>query len=49
MESSTSLSREERRAFFDASRFGLGNTGHTFGDKLSDADRAGLIEYLKTL
>lgn len=25
------------------------NTGHTFGDKLNDTDRAALMEYLKTL
>ena len=49
MESPASLSREERRAFFDASRFGLGNGGHTFGDTLSEADRGDLIEYLKIL
>ncbi len=34
---------------FDSSRYGLGNGGHTFGDKLSDDDRFDLIEYLKTL
>jgi cytochrome c553 len=34
---------------YDTSRYGLGNGGHTFGDKLSEADRADLIEYLKTL
>ena len=37
------------RFLFDASRFGLGNGGHTFGDKLDDAARSDLIEYLKTL
>lgn len=40
---------EKGRSLFDSSRFGLGNSGHTFGDKLSDADRSDLIEYLKTL
>jgi mono/diheme cytochrome c family protein len=39
----------EARKVFDSSRFGLGNGGHTFGDKLSDAERSALIEYLKTL
>jgi mono/diheme cytochrome c family protein len=34
---------------YDTSRFGLGNQGHTFGDKLSEAQRMDLIEYLKTL
>lgn len=28
---------------------GYGNYGHTFGDKLSDAERKAVIEYLKTL
>jgi mono/diheme cytochrome c family protein len=37
------------RYIFDTARFGLGNGGHTFGDKLSDADRWAVIEYLKTL
>jgi mono/diheme cytochrome c family protein len=34
---------------YDTSRYGLGNQGHTFGDKLSEAERMELIEYLKTL
>jgi hypothetical protein len=34
---------------FDSSRFGLGNGGHAFGDRLSEADRRDLIEYLKGL
>jgi mono/diheme cytochrome c family protein len=34
---------------YDTSRYGLGNGGHTFGDKLAEDDRADLIEYLKTL
>ncbi|WZO99387.1 c-type cytochrome [Isosphaeraceae bacterium EP7] len=33
----------------DTSRFGMGNGGHTFGDKLTDGERQDLIEYLKTL
>jgi mono/diheme cytochrome c family protein len=33
----------------DTSRFGMGNGGHTFGDALSETERADLIEYLKTL
>lgn len=37
------------RSVFDSSRYGLGNKGHTFGDKLSDAERMAVIEYLKTL
>ncbi len=39
----------EARTIYDTSRFGLGNGGHTFGDKLGDDDRMDLIEYLKTL
>ena len=34
---------------FDTSLPGYGNGGHTFGDKLSDADRWAVVEYLKTL
>lgn len=37
------------RFVFDTARFGLGNGGHTFGDKLSDEERHDLIEFLKTL
>jgi hypothetical protein len=44
-----SMPRHEARFIYDTSRFGLGNGGHTFGDKLSDAERGDLIEYLKTL
>jgi len=44
-----SASFVESRLIYDTSRFGLGNGGHTFGDKLNDADRSDLIEYLKTL
>ncbi|MDR3636392.1 MAG: c-type cytochrome [Isosphaeraceae bacterium] len=44
-----SASTEDAQAVFDASRFGLGNQGHTFGDALEDGDRIALIEYLKTL
>ena len=28
---------------------GYGNSGHTFGDSLSDSEREVLLEYLKTL
>jgi hypothetical protein len=37
------------RFVYDASRFGLGNKGHTFGDGLGDDERHDVIEYLKTL
>ncbi len=33
----------------DTARFGMGNSGHTFGDSLSEDQRMDLIEYLKTL
>jgi mono/diheme cytochrome c family protein len=39
----------QARYIFDSARFGLGNGGHTFGDKLSDDERRDVIEYLKTL
>jgi hypothetical protein len=39
----------EAKFIFDAGRFGLGNGGHTFGDKLTEDERTALIEYLKTL
>ena len=38
-----------RRRIYDTTLRGYGNGGHTFSDDLSDADRAALIEYLKTL
>lgn len=44
-----SASFEETHAVFDASRFGLGNQGHTFGDALDEEERRAVIEYLKTL
>ena len=49
VESPPSLSDDERRFYFDSSRFGLGNGGHTFGDALSETDRMAVIEYLKSL
>ena len=39
----------ERRKVYDTSQPGRANTGHTFGDKLTDAERMAVIEYLKTL
>ncbi|WP_152051290.1 c-type cytochrome [Tautonia marina] len=41
--------RDQDRSIFDASRYGLGNQGHTFGDGLSPSERRAVIEYLKTL
>jgi mono/diheme cytochrome c family protein len=39
----------ERRKVYDTTQPGRGNGGHTFGDKLSEAERLAVIEYLKTL
>jgi hypothetical protein len=39
----------ERRDVYDTTRRGQGNGGHTYGDDLTEAERADLIEYLKTL
>jgi mono/diheme cytochrome c family protein len=40
---------DKAKSLFDSQRFGLGNAGHTFGDKLTDDERSQVIEYLKTL
>ncbi len=39
----------ESRFIVDTADRGLGNEGHTFGDRLSEEDRMAVIEYLKTL
>lgn len=39
----------EQRKIYDTSRPGRANTGHTYGDELTDEERAQVIEYLKTL
>lgn len=49
VDSPSALNAEEKRRHFDSSRFGLGNQGHKFGDKLSEPQRRDVIEYLKTL
>ncbi len=49
VQSSRSLNEAERRFTFDSARFGLGNGGHRFGDKLTEDERMDVIEYLKTL
>lgn len=41
--------RDIKRTYFDSTRRGKSNAGHAFGDKLSEMQRAALIEYLKTL
>jgi hypothetical protein len=40
---------DEARRIYDTSLPGYGNGGHTFGDVLSERERAAVIEYLKTL
>ncbi len=39
----------ELRKVYDTTLPGRGNGGHTYGDKLSEAQRRAVIEYLKTL
>jgi mono/diheme cytochrome c family protein len=39
----------EKKRVVDTARFGLGNAGHTFGDKLSADERKAVVEYLKSL
>ena len=39
----------EYRRIYDTSRPGLSNTGHTYGDALSDGERNDLLVYLKSL
>jgi hypothetical protein len=39
----------ERRKVYDTTQSGRSNTGHTYGDDLTDAERRAVIEYLKTL
>lgn len=43
------LSPLEARRIYDTTKIGRGNAGHTYGDKLTDAERFAVIEYLKTL
>lgn len=40
---------DERRFIYDTTLVGHSNSGHTFGNHLVDAERADLLEYLKTL
>ena len=39
----------ERKRVYDTTLPGYSNSGHRFGDGLSDDDRRAVIEYLKTL
>ena len=43
------MSWAERDQIYDTSLIGYGNQGHAFADGLSVAERAALLEYLKTL
>jgi hypothetical protein len=38
-----------RRSYFDTKRFGKGNGGHDYPDALTSAEKAAVLEYLKTL
>jgi hypothetical protein len=46
---SEKLSPLEQRKIYDTTKPGRGNSGHTYGDHLTDDQRSQLIEYLKTL
>jgi mono/diheme cytochrome c family protein len=39
----------ERRKVYDTTQPGRGNSGHTFGDELTEPERMAILEYLKTL
>ena len=39
----------EYRKVYDTTKIGRGNGGHTYGDELTEDERAAVIEYLKTL
>lgn len=41
--------KQTNRSTYNTTLRGYGNSGHTFGDKLSDEERKAVIEYLKTL
>ena len=43
------LPESVRRQYYDASRVGMSNEGHRFFDHLDEAEKADLLEYLKTL
>ena len=47
--STTRRSPFQAKFIVDTARFGLSNSGHSFGDRLSETQRMDLIEYLKTL
>ena len=45
----TEVDEKSDSSTWDASIPGYGNQGHTYGDDLSDEERAAVVEYLKTL
>jgi hypothetical protein len=38
-----------RRSYFDTHRFGKSNVGHNFPNRMSEAEKSAVLEYLKTL
>jgi len=45
----TSKTAKKNKEIYDTTLPGYGNSGHTFGDKLSPEERRAVLEYLKTL
>lgn len=43
------VEESERKFIYDTTQFAHTNTGHTFGDHLTDAERTAVLEYIKTL
>ena len=41
--------KPKRRTVYNTTLPGYSNSGHTFGDKLTEQERRAVIEYLKTL
>lgn len=46
---SSALASDDQKRVYDTQRYGHSNSGHHFGDALSDTERKAVIEYLKTL
>jgi hypothetical protein len=42
-------SENERKHIYDTTISAHGNGGHVFGDHFTDAERAAVLEYLKTI
>ena len=40
---------DELRKYFNTTRFGKSNEGHTFPDELTAEEKTAVLEYLKTL